>query len=91
MSRHFIAIQLFAMLVCLFCASLAPAQSGANSDGTYLALRSLTLGPESVAIANYDLKRDAGTFRLRAGTVCFLAPVNNKITGAVFVGDQGGN
>jgi hypothetical protein len=33
------------------------------------------------------LKRDAGTFHLLSGTVCFLAPVAGKITGAVFVGD----
>jgi hypothetical protein len=33
------------------------------------------------------LKRDAGTFHFRSGTVCFIAPVNGKITGAVFMGD----
>jgi len=53
----------------------------------YAALRSLTLGSESVSLSNVDLKRDAGTFRFRSGTVCFAAPVNGKITGAVFVGD----
>jgi len=53
----------------------------------YAALRSLTLGSESVSLSNVDLKRDAGTFRFRSGTVCFAAPVNDKITGAVFVGD----
>jgi hypothetical protein len=33
------------------------------------------------------LKRDAGTFHLHSGTVCFVAPVQGKVTGAVFVGD----
>jgi len=33
------------------------------------------------------LKRDAGSFHLLSGTVCFLAPVAGKITGALFVGD----
>jgi hypothetical protein len=78
-----IFISVFALLACPF----ASPQSGVNSDGTYSALRNLTLGTEAVSIANYDLKRDAGTFRLRSGTVCFVTPVNNKITGAVFVGD----
>lgn len=67
--------------------SAAYAQSPANSDPTYSALRNLTLGLEAVTLANYDLKRDAGTFRFRSGTVCFVAPVDGKVTGAVFVGD----
>jgi hypothetical protein len=33
------------------------------------------------------LKRDAATFHLSAGTVCFTPPVNGKVTGAVFSGD----
>lgn len=60
---------------------------GANSDATYLALRNATLGNESVSVSNVELKRDAGTFRLKTGTVCFLTPVNGKVTGAVFMGD----
>ena len=73
---------------CLFCA-FAPttAAQGANSDSTYVALRNLGLGSESVSLSNVDLKRDAGTFRFRSGTVCFVAPVNGKVTGAVFAGD----
>ncbi|MGB9472350.1 MAG: M1 family aminopeptidase, partial [Candidatus Acidiferrum sp.] len=73
------------LLVCLLFAPNVFAQ--ANADATYSALRNLSLSSESVSITNYDLKRDAGTFRLRSGTVCFVAPVNNKVTGAVFVGD----
>jgi hypothetical protein len=65
--------------------SAAPA--GPNSDPTYQALRNLTLGGESVSVSNLDLKRDAGTFHLRSGTVCFVPPVQGKVTGAVFVGD----
>jgi Peptidase family M1 domain len=67
--------------------SAACAQSPVNSDPAYSALRNLTLGPEAVTLTNYDLKRDAGTFRFRSGTVCFVAPVDGKVTGAVFVGD----
>src|SRR5208283_2457919 len=44
-------------------------------------------GREAVSVSNFDLKRDAATFHLRSGTLCFVAPVAGKITGAVFVGD----
>jgi hypothetical protein len=65
----------------------AYAQNAPNSDPAYQALRNLTLGNESVNVSNIDFKRDAATFHLRSGTVCFVAPVQGKITGAVFVGD----
>ena len=65
------------------------AAPGPNSDPTYQALRNLSLGGEAVTVTNLDLKRDAGTFHLRSGTVCFVAPVQGKVTGAVFVGDGG--
>jgi len=68
-------------------ASAQNAAPGPNADPTYQALRNLTLGGESVSVSNFDLVRDAGKFRLRSGTVCFTAPVNGKVTGAVFVGD----
>jgi hypothetical protein len=58
-----------------------------NSDPTYQQLRNLSLGSEAVSVNNFDLKRDAATFHLRWGTVCFVAPVQGKVTGAVFVGD----
>ncbi len=60
---------------------------GPNSDPTYQALRNLTLGGEAVSVSNLELKREAGTFHLRSGTVCFTAPVQGKVTGAVFEGD----
>jgi hypothetical protein len=63
------------------------AQTGPNSDPNYIALRNITLGSEAVSVTNFDLKRDAGTFHLNSGTVCFVPPVNGKVTGAVFVGD----
>jgi hypothetical protein len=61
--------------------------SGPNADPTYQQLRSLGLGSDAVGVSNFDLKRDAATFHLRSGTVCFVPPVNGKVTGAVFVGD----
>jgi len=67
--------------------STARAQSGPGSDPNYVALRNLTLGSEAISLTNFSLKRDAGTFRLNSGTVCFVPPVNGKVTGAVIVGD----
>jgi len=63
------------------------AAPGPNSDITYQQLRNLTLGGEAVSVSNFKLKRDAGTFHFRSGTMCFVGPVNGKVTGAVFVGD----
>jgi hypothetical protein len=76
-----------ALLLAVFPASAQNAAPGPNSDPTYQALRNLALGGEAVTVSNLDLKRDAGTFHLRSGTVCFVAPVQGKVTGAVFVGD----
>jgi hypothetical protein len=77
------------VLACFFplCAVENPAAVGPNSDPTYQQLRNLTLGGEAVSLSNLDLKRDAGTFHLHSGVVCFAAPVQGKVTGAVFAGD----
>ena len=63
-------------------ASIAP-----NSDPSYQQLRNVTLSGEAVTVSNVALRRDAATFLLRSGTVCFVAPVQGKVTGAVFAGD----
>src|SRR5260370_38739423 len=87
----FAAASLFAAGLISFPNRKASAQHapspGPNSDPTYQALRHLTLGNEAVALTNFHLKRDAGTFHLRSATVCFLAPVNGTVTGAVFAAD----
>src|SRR5438874_4414746 len=81
------------VFVCLFAFFLAayaiePALPPApNSDPTYQQLRNLSLGSEAVSVSNFTLHRDAATFHLRSGTICFVAPVAGKVTGAVFVGD----
>jgi hypothetical protein len=68
-------------------ASAQTAAPGPNSDPTYQALRNLTLGSESVSVSNFELKREAATFHLRSGTVCFAVPVAGRVTAAVFTGD----
>jgi hypothetical protein len=85
-----LAFTVLTVLAVVFASVTALAQSaatGANSDPTYQALRNLTLSGEAVSVSNFELKRDAGTFHLRSGTVCFVAPVEGKVTGAVFTGD----
>ncbi len=81
-------------LVAAVFAGNAPAQTvpqnsppAANSEPAYVALRNGGLSGEAVSVTNFDLKRDAGTFHLHSGTVCFVAPVEGKVTGAVFMGD----
>jgi len=84
------ALQILLATSLILFATASHAQNAApapNSDPTYQALRTLTLGSEAVTITNFELKRDAGTFHLHSGTVCFVAPVNGKVTGAVFVGE----
>jgi hypothetical protein len=84
-------VAMIAMIATLVAVAPVAAQNAQpmspNSDATYQALRNLTLGGEAVSVSNFDLKRDVGTFHLRSGTVCFTAPVQGKVTGAVFVGD----
>ncbi len=69
---------------------LTGAQKG-NSEPTYLALRQLAKTEQDFAgsyatVNNLTLKRDAATFMLKTGEIYFLAPVENRYTGAVFIG-----
>lgn len=63
------------------------APPGPNSDPVYQQLRNIEPGSEAVTVHEFDLRRDAATFHLHSGTVCFLPPVQGKVTGAVFTGD----
>ncbi len=78
-----------AVVLCVstFAIAQAPSQPAANSDATYQQLRNIGLGTEAVTVNNFDLKRDAATFHLRSGKVCFLSAVQGKVTGAVFEGE----
>jgi len=67
-------------------AQSAPAPAP-NADPVYQQLRNVSLGGEAVSVKDFELKRDAATFHLHSGTVCFVAPVQGKVTGAVFVGN----
>lgn len=68
-------------------APAGPARANANNDATYVALRTIGLGTDTVRVTDFTLKRDAGTFVFKSGAFRLLQPVNGKITGAVFTGD----
>jgi hypothetical protein len=75
-----------ALLVCLPSRAEQPA-SGANTDATYRQLRDISIGSEAISVSNFTLERDAAKFKFHQGTFTFVAPVNGKVTGAVFNGD----
>jgi hypothetical protein len=83
---HLAASGIFVTALPLVCRAQTPPPAP-NSDANYQALRNLTLGGEAVNVSNFDLRRDAGTFHLSSGTICFTTPVLGKFTGAVFTGD----
>lgn len=62
-----------------------------NSDSVYQQLRQQAATVEDFSAAytvnNLILRREGATFELRNGEVYFLAPVEGRSTGAVFVGD----
>jgi peptidase M1-like protein len=75
---------LLSLLVLVGCAF---ADQSPNADGNYQQLRNITVGSEAITVNNATLKRDAATFQLNSGTLCFLSPVGSKVTGAIFVGE----
>ena len=81
------SLRLLAAVCLLSAVVLADTNNVPNSDPTYQQLRNITLSGEAVTVNNLTLHRDAATFHLRSGIVCLLAPVQGKVTGAVFSGD----
>lgn len=56
------------------------------TDPTYAQLRQIGFSGERATVQNVNVKRDAGHFHLQQGTLYFLSPVMDRVTGAVFVG-----
>ncbi len=76
-------------LIPLICASafgIENAAPAANSEPAYVQLRHIQTAGEAYEVKDLKLVRDAGTFELRSGTLCLLAPVQGMVTGAVFRG-----
>ena len=86
MRRHNFVLTVL-ILLALFSAALAQEPQRANADATYQQLRHVALSGESVSVNNFVLKREGATFTFKSGTFYLLAPVNGKITGAVFTGE----
>jgi hypothetical protein len=87
-SRKRVAALILPVALCgLLLAPNSYPQIAPNSDPSYVALRNLTLGSEAFTVSDLELKRDAGKFHLNSGVVCFVPPVNGRVTGAVFSGE----
>ncbi|HEX6861385.1 MAG TPA: hypothetical protein VF414_01135, partial [Thermoanaerobaculia bacterium] len=67
--------------------SLAGAVQAASApDPTYTALRSARPDGRRVPVQGLTLERDVFQFRFESGAFHFLAPVEGRTVGAVFVG-----
>lgn len=86
MSNIAAALSSLALVVCLLTGELA-GQLSPNADADYLLLRNMSLQPQAITADKITLRRDAATFQLNSGTICFLGAVRGKVTGAVFVGE----
>jgi peptidase M1-like protein len=59
----------------------------ANSDPVYEQLRTLNLSGEFCPVEDLVVRRDTATFRFKHGEFHFLAPVEGRVTGGVFLGE----
>jgi hypothetical protein len=57
-----------------------------NGQNTYVALRANLPAGEGVAVKDFTLSREGGTFHFDEGNFYFYSPVEGRTTGAVFVG-----
>jgi hypothetical protein len=62
-----------------------PARSP-NAEKTYAALRGDLPGSDGVTVKDLALEREGGVFHFDAGDFYFYAPVDGRVTGAVFEG-----
>jgi hypothetical protein len=58
----------------------------ANADALYQAVRTGLPAGEGVQVKDFTLTREGGVFHFADGSFYFYAPVNGRITGAVFLG-----
>src|SRR5438045_7333428 len=62
-----------------------PPAGASTLHPVYRELRAIGLGTDAYQVSNFVLSKDAATFTL-TGTLYMLAPVQEKVTGAVFLG-----
>ena len=93
MRNRKLRLLLFALLAAT---SLKPLPGRVNSEPQplqqpgqpiYSALATVKLSGESSLVEGLVLKRDVATFTFKTGKVFFVAPVEGRVTGAVFLGD----
>lgn len=58
----------------------------ADTDPVYRQLRNIGLGV-TIRLEGFTLKYDAATFEFTQGTLTYVAPVEGKVTGAIFLGE----
>lgn len=86
--RRLSLVPLLALLtVCVALPGAAQEPQASPELAAYAALRAAKLSGEVATVSNLKLTRDAGTFTLASGELYFFAPVENRVTGAVFIGD----
>ncbi len=91
---QFLSLLAFAIL-CFAPINSAFAQgtaSKANSDPVYQQFRQKSNAPDSfggpaATVSGLVLHRDAATFKFNSGEIYFLAPIDGRTVGAVFLGD----
>jgi hypothetical protein len=57
-----------------------------NAQSSYAALRTDVPGSDGVTVKEFMLEREGGRFYFAQGSFYFYAPVEGRVTGAVFVG-----
>jgi hypothetical protein len=95
-SRQLLSV-LAAYAVCLSASALAQSPSHTiqpngtarppNADGYYQALRGASPTGEGIQVKDFTLARQGGNFHFTQGSFYFYAPVDGKVTGAVFLGN----
>jgi hypothetical protein len=63
------------------------AAKAANGDAVYRALRERMVNGPAFAVKDLTLRRDAGVFTLRSGTIYLFGETGGRVTGAVFEGE----
>jgi len=89
-SRPFLALSIVALSLVSLVPRIhaqAPGTADTSADPAYAALRTTALGTSVASVSNLTLKRDAATFTFKSGEIYFGAPVEGRVTSAVFVGD----
>src|SRR4029077_11883334 len=76
-------------LAILALTSLRTSAVAQEANPSYAALRAVRPQGKVISVTNFNLERDVFRFQFTSGAFQFLAPVEGRTLGAVFVGDGG--